>query len=274
MIKHPIIMTDLDGTLLDHYSYSFEPAKGVLDYLESQHVPLIANTSKTFAELVHIRKEINNHFPFVVENGAAIYIPQKLFPACPQGCTDEGPYWRFQLSRSREHWLELIHQVKSRYQSLYTPFHSLSDEQIAKLTGLSIEEAHRAAQRQFGEPLLWHGDREDKEDFIQEVKMLGGHVLQGGRFLHVGDKVNKGVAMEWLKALYQTANPSQNIQTIALGDSHNDIDMLEAADHAVIVASPAHPAPTVNRSHNLIKTQEYGPKGWAQALIQLLDIPA
>ena len=274
MIKHPIIMTDLDGTLLDHYSYSFEPAQGVLAYLESQHVPVIANTSKTFAELTHIRKEINNHSPFVVENGAAIFIPQKLFPKCPQGCTEHGPYWRYQFSRPRDYWLNLIHQLKSKYQSLYTSFNNLSDQQLAKLTGLSEEAAHRAAQRQFGEPLLWHGNREEKEEFIRAVQESGGHVLQGGRFLHVGDKVNKGLAMQWLKELYQTTFPDQNIQTIALGDSHNDIDMLEMADYAVVVASPAHSAPELSRSQNTIHTQACGPEGWSQALISLLDIPA
>lgn len=274
MITHPIIMTDLDGTLLDHYTYSYEAAKGVLDYLESQHVPVVANTSKTSAELIHIRKEIKNHSPFIVENGAAVYIPQKLFPECPKGCTDEGPYWRYQFSKPREYWLDLIHQLKPKYQSLYTSFSNLSVEQLAKLTGLDEEAAERASQRQFGEPLLWHGDRDDKEEFIEAVHQAGGHVLQGGRFLHVGDKVNKGMAMQWLKELYQTTYPEQNIQTIALGDSHNDIDMLEQADHAVVIASPSHPAPELNRTQNLIHTQEYGPKGWAQALIQLLDIPA
>lgn len=274
MIKHPIILTDLDGTLLDHYTYSFEPAKGVLSYLESQHVPVIANTSKTSAELIHIRKELKNHAPFIVENGAAIYLPQRLFPECPQGCTEEGPYWRYALSRPRAFFLELIHQLKPKYHSLFTGFHSLSDEQIVNLTGLDVEAAQRAAQREFGEPLLWHGNRDDKEEFIRAIQQLGGHVLQGGRFLHVGDNVNKGKAMQWLKELYQTLNPEQQIETIALGDSHNDIDMLERADHAVIIASPSHPAPELNRAHNLIQTTRYGPQGWADALIRLLDIPA
>lgn len=274
MIKHPIILTDLDGTLLDHYSYSYAPAKGVLAYLESQHVPVIANTSKTCAELIHIRKEIKNHAPFIVENGAAIYLPQKQFPTCPEGCTEEGPYWRYQFSQPREHWLALIHHLKPKFQSLYTSFNNLSTEQLAKLTGLDKEAAERAAQRQFGEPLLWHGNRDDKEEFIEAIKAAGGNVLQGGRFLHVGDKVNKGKAMQWLKELYQNTYPEQTIETIALGDSHNDVDMLEMADHAVVIASPAHSAPQLKRSHNLIHTQAYGPEGWAQALIQLLGIPA
>lgn len=274
MIRHPIILTDLDGTLLDHYSYSFAPAKGVLDYLASQHVPVIANTSKTFAELIHIRKELSNQSPFVVENGAAIYLPQREFPECPEGCSDEGPYWRYQFSRPREYWLDLIHQLKPRYHSLFTPFHAMSDEQLAQITGLSEEAAHRAAQRQFGEPLLWHGNREDKEDFIQAIEELGGHVLQGGRFMHIGDKADKGQAMQWLKERYQQTHPEQSIETIALGDSHNDIDMLELADYAVQVTSPVHPLPELKRTQNLITTKAHGPEGWAQALIQLLDIPA
>ncbi len=274
MIRHPIILTDLDGTLLDHHTYSYDAAKGVLAYLESQHVPVIANTSKTCAELIHLRKELKNHSPFIVENGAAVYLPQRLFPECPQGCVEKGPYWCYQFSRPRQHWLEMIRQLKPKYQTLYTSFSNLSVEQLAQITGLTQEEAERAAEREFSEPLLWHGNREDKEEFIHLVQELGGNVLQGGRFLHVGDNVNKGKAMQWLKQLYQQHYPEQSIQTIALGDSQNDVDMLEVADYAVVVASPVHQAPELKRNHNLLQTEKCGPDGWSQALIELLDIPA
>ena len=98
--------------------------------------------------------------------------------------------------------------------------------------------------------------------------------MQGGRFLHVGDNVNKGQAMLWLKALYQRQFNDRSIETIALGDSHNDIDMLEQADHAVIIASPSHTAPELRRTENVTHTQACGPEGWASALINLLDLPA
>lgn len=274
MIRHPLIFTDLDGTLLDHFTYSFAAAQPTLDYLEQHKVPVIANTSKTCAELIHIRKELNNNSPFIVENGAAVYLPKKRFVECPDGCVDDGALWRYEMSRPRHHWLELLHSLKPSFQSLYTSFSNLSIEQLVQLTGLTKEQAQRAAQRQFGEPVLWHGNREDKLLFIEEIKQRGGNVLQGGRFLHIGDDVNKGKAMQWLKRLYSSAAPQSEFESIALGDSQNDVDMLEQADHAVVIASPTHEPPALNRETNLIYSKAHGPEGWTESLIQLLDIPA
>ncbi|GGA75778.1 mannosyl-3-phosphoglycerate phosphatase [Neiella marina] len=274
MIGQPLIFTDLDGTLLDHFSYSFEPAQPLLSYFDEQQIPVIANTSKTCAELIHIRKELNNSAPFIVENGAAVYLPKKLFPECPKDCHDDGALWRYEMSRPREHWLNLLHSLKPSFQSLYTSFSNLSIEQLVQLTGLTTEQAERAAKRQFGEPVLWHGNREDKLLFIQAINELGGNVLQGGRFLHVGDAVNKGAAMQWLKQLYCDHYPNTEFQSIALGDSQNDVDMLEIADHAVVIASPTHSAPKLKRQANLNHSKAYGPEGWRETLIQLLEIPA
>ena len=44
------IVTDLDGTLLDH-SYSWEPARTTLRWLQEQQIPVIPCTSKTAEEV-------------------------------------------------------------------------------------------------------------------------------------------------------------------------------------------------------------------------------
>ena len=80
MLRHPLIFTDLDGTLLDYFSYSFEPAARLLASLSKRRFPVIINSSKTFAEIVRIREKMNNGDPFIVENGAAIYLPKPRFP--------------------------------------------------------------------------------------------------------------------------------------------------------------------------------------------------
>ena len=46
-----LVFSDLDGTLLDHATYSFEPARPALDRLRNLGIPLILTTSKTAAEV-------------------------------------------------------------------------------------------------------------------------------------------------------------------------------------------------------------------------------
>jgi predicted mannosyl-3-phosphoglycerate phosphatase (HAD superfamily) len=51
-----LIFTDLDGSLLDHHTYSFAPAANYLDRLETQGIPVIPITSKTRAEVLVLRR--------------------------------------------------------------------------------------------------------------------------------------------------------------------------------------------------------------------------
>ena len=74
-----LIFTDLDGSLLDHFDYSFAPAEPLLKQLEQQAIPVICTTSKTLPELLNLRKKLKNTHPFIVENGAAIYVPEGYF---------------------------------------------------------------------------------------------------------------------------------------------------------------------------------------------------
>jgi predicted mannosyl-3-phosphoglycerate phosphatase (HAD superfamily) len=40
-MKKPVFFTDLDGTLLDFHTYSFNPALPALEHLKAHEVPLI-----------------------------------------------------------------------------------------------------------------------------------------------------------------------------------------------------------------------------------------
>ncbi|MCG7852909.1 MAG: HAD hydrolase family protein, partial [Methanosarcinaceae archaeon] len=46
-----VVFTDLDGTLIDHDTYSYKAARPALAALKKQGIPLIFCTSKTRAEI-------------------------------------------------------------------------------------------------------------------------------------------------------------------------------------------------------------------------------
>ena len=88
-----VIFTDMDGTLLDHDTYSFEAARPTLASLKEQNIPVIPTTSKTYAELIVLRDTIGLDGPFIVENGAAIYIPHGFFKQKPAGTIWQDGFW-------------------------------------------------------------------------------------------------------------------------------------------------------------------------------------
>ena len=54
-----IIFSDLDGTLLDHHTYSFENAQPALDLVKKNNIPLILVSSKTRMEMCLYQKQID-----------------------------------------------------------------------------------------------------------------------------------------------------------------------------------------------------------------------
>ena len=74
-MKRPIIYTDLDGSLLDHYTYEATPAKSLLRQLDNLGTPVIPCTSKTVAEVIPLCRSLNLFGPFIAENGALICVP-------------------------------------------------------------------------------------------------------------------------------------------------------------------------------------------------------
>ena len=69
-----LVFTDLDGTLLDHDTYDFEPARPALAMLVQKKIPLILNSSKTLVEILKIRRALGNCHPFIAENGSVVEI--------------------------------------------------------------------------------------------------------------------------------------------------------------------------------------------------------
>ena len=252
-----LIFTDMDGTLLDHNTYSFAAAEPTLKKLEGANIPVIPTTSKTFVELLALHQTLSLNGPFIVENGAAAYIPHGFFKKKPAGTVWQDGFWCKSFTSSKMYWLKLLEKVKPDF------------EDICEATGLDAADATRAAQRQFGEPVLWKGSDERKEAFIKSVTERGAYPLEGGRFIHISGDCNKGAALEWFVNEYRRQS-NEDVSSIALGDGKNDIAMLEAANIAVRIASPSHPPPPLQKEENVYTSTLHGPEGWTEVLTQLL----
>jgi mannosyl-3-phosphoglycerate phosphatase family protein len=268
MAARMLVSTDLDGTLLDHFDYTFKAAESAMHRLDSEDIPIVINTSKTFSEVSLLREQMKNQHPFIVENGSGIVIPKGYFEVLPETAKPYGDYHLIDFGADYASLCQQLQSMKDRYN--FEGFSDMSDEQVQAHTNLPIENAHLAKQRLFSEPLIWNGSDKSKQTFIEELNALGIQALQGGRFLHIMAPTDKGKSLDTLKQLYETQWQT-NCFTVALGDSANDIAMLQQADIAVVVRSPKHPPLEVSGRQQTIITDGMGPVGWNQAITTILD---
>ena len=143
----------------------------------------------------------------------------------------------------------------------------MSAEEIAQITGLPLASARLAAKRRFSEPGLWHGTAAQQEAFVTELAELGISARMGGRFLTLSFGATKrdqmGIVAEKIGKRVK----------IALGDAPNDREMLEAADHGVIVLNrhgAGLPPLSGEATGRIRRTKQEGPAGWNTAILSLL----
>ncbi len=265
-----IVFTDLDGSLLDHDSYRHDAAESALQRLAVLGIPCIPVTSKTREELLSIRSELNLNSPFVVENGSAVFIPENLAGFDNAGLVHP-PGSDFLLQRfGREHKDVLIQlrEISAGGEYHWRGFSDMPLDEIMQRTGLDASAAQNASRREFCEPVVWLDDETQLSAFIATLQAHGLQAVPGGRFLHIMDAAaGKGRAVEWLCGRYLQTPAC----TVALGDSGNDIDMLNAVDIAVLVRSEQHDFPQAQGRKQTLRTRSPGPAGWAEAMHQILD---
>ena len=124
-------------------------------------------------------------------------------------------------------------------------------------------------QREFSEPLIWHDSDQHLDEFRGLLVRGNLNLTQGGRFMHILGATNKGHALNQALETGIFGDPT-DAQTIALGDSANDLEMLKAADIAVVINNPHSDSLTMDEPAT-VYTDAAGPRGWNEAITTLFD---
>ncbi len=267
-MKKILIFTDLDGTLLDHDSYSIRSSKKALQLLHLQNIPVIFCSSKTYEEQLFIQQKLGIDFPFIIENGSAIIIPSNYFAKPPTTSAPISPkHHIITLAKHDAKEIASVLQVlnESNDTRIYG-YAGASVSEVAAATGLKGKAIHRAKNRWFTETLL---SAPPNHAALQALEKAGFSVSQGGRFLTIQDKeIDKGKAVAYMAQLYEAHWKGKPL-TIAIGDSPNDAAMLKAVDKPYLVQKTNGTWSAMDMD-GLNKINEIGPKGFRKMATDLL----
>ena len=201
-----LVITDLDGTLLDHDTYSFEDARPAIETLRQRRIPLVLCTSKTLAEVEVWRRRLGNQDPFIAENGGAVFIPSGRFPLRIASALTVGEYEVLQLGSPYSTLVEALHEAARESGCRVLGFSDMTAQEVAEACGMSVETAALAKRREYDEPFLIQ-DADRSDSLVAAIEKRGFHWTRGGRFHHIIGESDKAKAVELLVGLYRKPDP-------------------------------------------------------------------
>ncbi len=277
-MAHPVIFTDLDGTLLDSPSGSIDEIRPALRLIRDLGIPMVICSSKTAAEIRYLRRTLENRDPFVSENGGGLFVPQGYFSFAVRDhrfddtvissviVQQAGDCELVRLGSPYEDAKRIVRRLRQEGFPV-KGFGDMSTDEISEATGLSLDEARMAQERDFDEPFVFEGDQTRERDLAKAVEDMGFRYLPG-RFGHIVGNSDKGRAVSLLTSMYRT--DLEDVVTIGVGDAPNDIPMLRVVDHPIAIRRRDGSYHPDMKMEGLILAGGAGPTGWSRALMDLL----
>lgn len=264
-----LVITDLDGTLLDFHRYRWEPAAHALSALKARDIDLVLCSSKTNAEITAIRGNLNHHGPFIVENGGALYVPEHLFPTL-SGAVVRDHYQIVEFGVRYAVLRHALHEIADVLHVSVRGFGDMPVEEVQAVTGLSREEAALAKQREYDEPFVISHGHAPLDLWQREATKRGLQCTKGGRFFHLLGPTGKGEACRYLLLEYR-ARRGADLVAVGIGDSLNDLPLLAAVDIPILVRQNDGSYEPDIHLPRLIRAQGIGPQGWSRAVLDVLS---
>tara|TARA_Y100000813_G_scaffold13120_1_gene9018 strand:+ start:42 stop:833 length:792 start_codon:yes stop_codon:yes gene_type:complete len=261
MISKIVIFTDLDGTLLHNETFKFENIRQYIKNLLSKNISLIPNSSKTKTEILNFCHELEEELPFIVENGAAIYKMNLVNSDFPE---------KIILSRDKKEILNVfLRKIPKEFISKCKFVLKLKKDEQLKIFGLSEKQLSYASDREFSVPLLFKGNKVEKNNLFRLVSNMGLTMQEGGRVINLSDKVSKSSAMKKVKRIFEKTE-KQKLKIIGVGDNFNDLDMLKNSDIACLVFNEKFKLDTLN-INNCLVSKKSAPEGWEEVVKMALE---
>jgi mannosyl-3-phosphoglycerate phosphatase len=264
-----LIFSDLDGTLLDHDTYDWSPARPALGALATRRIMVVLCSSKTRAEMARLASAMHLDAPLIVENGGGVWLPASWRGTVPHDALVVHDGWLVVLGTHAEVLRRALPDLATAVGAPLRGFGDMDGAEVASRTGLPLETAALARQREFSEPFVAE-DGPDLPPLDATARQHGLRVTRGGRFFHLIGQSDKGNAVrtvsEWL-------GPRAVGSTLGFGDAPNDLPLLQAVDEPVIVPRPdGTPHPDLVAalpSANVAPAP--GPTGWNTAALAWLE---
>jgi len=262
-----IIITDLDGSLLSHSYFSFKQIHSDIINLLDSGTLIIPASSKTKIEMEMFCAELGRNVPFIYENGAGLENVHLI--------TSEKSSKSLILSQAAinsqkiwEIWSEFVTE-ELKNQCLFA--HEMNLTQQVDVFGLAGQKLDNALGREYSLNFKFYGNQTQLQHLKHILSTKNLTVQQGGRLMTLSGKHNKADYCNFIRTKQKSFGLEPFL--VGVGDSENDVDMLENCDIACIIPRPHKPLLSISIPlERTIVAGNVAPLGWLEAVRKALSL--
>ena len=218
-------------------------------------------SSKTEKEIEEFIKELGSNLPYISENGSSIHKLNLINANFPN---------KIVLSRDKQELIEIFNsRVPENLKAKCKFISKMNSKQQTNILGLQDNHLKNALNRKYTIPFLFEGDKKEKNRLFNILKSSSLTMQEGGRVLNLGDRINKADAMKKIIQMLETKFKCKP-KIIAVGDNHNDLEMLQNSDIPCLVKNDKFLKKNL-KIKNLIISKQAAPEGWVEIVKLALE---
>ena len=223
---------------------------------------IIPVTSKAYLEVVDLLKKIKHKLPFSVENGAAYYIP-----------INNSKYYIYKKIVNpyaiKKNTIKKIlnKSIFKTYLHNLKYIEDLSIVEQKEITKLNSKQLEGFNSREYSIPVLISGDKYFKKKLEETLFKYNLKIVFGGKLWNISGNHNKLDAVKFYLKEFSSKCNEDKILTIAVGDSMNDVEMLNYTHYSGIVKNESPIKLKINNNKkNTFYSNLKAPEGWVDVI--------
>jgi mannosyl-3-phosphoglycerate phosphatase len=264
-----LVVSGIDGGLLDPVTKDYDPARPAIAALARLGVPLVLCSCRPRAEVELVSRVFGLGAPMIVENGAALVVPDGHLAHGVPGGRRDGEFHLLQLGPPRERLRQALAEVAAAAGVDVRAVADLHPGERTRSGGLAGLLGPAPRGHEHTEPFALERE-EDALALAREAEARGLRVARGERLFHLCGGADKGLALRTLLSLYE--REGRLPKAIALGTWQVDLPMLRAAHRPVLLPGPGgkvEPSLLAALPH-AERAPRGGPEGWNDTVLAVL----
>ncbi|MFN8093111.1 MAG: hypothetical protein U0599_12990 [Vicinamibacteria bacterium] len=261
-----MVVSGLDGGLLDPVTRDYDGARAAVAALARAGVPLVLCSSRTRREVTLVWRVFGLGAPIVVENGAALLVPDGHLDGGVPGAEASDGWQVLRLAPPREALRAALAEIAAAARVRPRLCSELTSAERRERDALPAFFGIPPAPREHTEPFVLD-DAEDAAALSRAAEARGLRLARGQGCFHLCGGADKGLALRTLFALYQ--REGRLPRTIGLGTWPIDLPLLRTVHHPIVLPlrdGSIHPelAASLPRAE---RAWRGGASGWSDAVV-------